>query len=125
MAIVRRIRPENDIARPIRYLALWRYAIVSNCYVVLIVLALIVFVLLVLALTTDITALNKVAKNEWPLTALFVSSGGLGAFLVKAANREQEYIICHRVLDDIMGRPQSKANDKMIQDVLDRMSKKK
>jgi hypothetical protein len=39
MAIVRRIRPENDIARPLSRIALWRYVVVSYCYVILILVA--------------------------------------------------------------------------------------
>jgi len=121
MAIVRRIRPENDIARPLRFFSAGLFFVVSTLYVLMLVLAFVALLLLVLALSTDIPSLNKVSQNEWPLITLFVSSGGIGSFLVQAANREHKRALLHRVLDDMMQRPQTKANDAAIQAIIQKL----
>jgi hypothetical protein len=117
MVTVRRIRPESEISRSLGYIAVWRYGIASLCYVVLILLATITLVLLLIALTTESPAFHKISEHVWPLTGLFVSGGGIGALLIKSANREHRNALLHRVLDEIYRRPPSETSDAMIRDI--------
>jgi hypothetical protein len=64
-----------------------------------------------------------VSENQWSLIALFVSSGGIGSFLVQAANREHKRALLHRVLDDLMQRPVTKANDAAIHAIIEKLIK--
>jgi hypothetical protein len=88
---------------------------------VMIVLAVITLLIIVLSLTTDIPALQTASQNIYVLIGVFVSSGGLGGWLLKVANNAHKIAVLHLVLDEVMARPVGRGNDKLIQDILTKL----
>jgi hypothetical protein len=115
--------PERSLTRAVNKASAWRFYVVSSCHIALIVVATLLGILAAFVTVSDPPAsLQHVADNIWPVLGTMLSSGGLGAFLMKMDQKEREHIRYHQALDILVQMPDSRAKEKAIIDLVHKLS---